>query len=141
MSHGTFCWNELMTHDVEKAKAFYSKAVGWAFDAAPMVGGGTYWIAKIGDKPVGGIFPMNGPEYKGMEERWVSILAVDNVDARVKKATQAGAKVMKAPFDIPNVGRIAYVQEPGGAMVGWMTPVEASCMAADEREPSAAAAR
>jgi len=27
MSHGTFCWNELMAHDVEKAKAFYSKVV------------------------------------------------------------------------------------------------------------------
>ena len=40
MSHGTFCWNELMTHDAEKAKAFYSKTVGWAFDAMPMVGGG-----------------------------------------------------------------------------------------------------
>src|SRR5262249_37347906 len=88
MSHGTFCWNELMTHDAEKAKAFYSKVVGWAFDAMPMVGGGgTYWVAKVGDKQVGGIFTMNGPEYKGMEDRWVSILAVDNVDARVKKAT------------------------------------------------------
>src|SRR6266511_1197237 len=116
MSHGSFCWNELMTHDVEKAKAFYSKSVG-------------------------GIFPMDGAEYKGMEERWVSILAVDNIDARVKKATAAGAKVMKGPFDIPQVGRMAYVQEPGGAMIGWMTPVDTSCMAADEREPAAAAAR
>src|SRR6266511_2777316 len=142
MSHGSFCWNELMTHDVEKAKAFYSKSVGWAFDAMPMVGGkGTYWVAKVGDKPVGGIFPMDGAEYKGMEERWVSILAVDNIDARVKKATAAGAKVMKGPFDIPQVGRMAYVQEPGGAMIGWMTPVDTSCMAADEREPAAAAAR
>jgi predicted enzyme related to lactoylglutathione lyase len=141
MSHGTFCWNELMTHDVEKAKAFYTKVVGWTFDAMPMVGGGTYWVAKAGDKQVGGIFTMSGPEYKGMEERWVSILAVDNVDARVKKATQAGAQVLKGPFDIPNIGRVAYVQEPGGAMIGWITPLEGSGMAQDKREPAAAAAR
>jgi len=25
-------------------------------------------------------------------------------------------------FDIPNVGRIAILKEPGGAGVGWMTP-------------------
>jgi predicted enzyme related to lactoylglutathione lyase len=130
-----------MTHDVEKAKAFYSKVVGWAFDAMPMVGGGTYWVAKVGDKQVGGIFPMKGPEYKGMEERWVSILAVDDVDARVKKATSAGAKILKGPFDIPNIGRVAYVQEPGGAMIGWLTPAETAGTAKNQRESAASAAR
>ena len=121
MSHGTFCWNELMAHDVEQAKKFYRDTVGWTFEA--MQGrDGTYWIAKQGDKSVGGIFPMKGAEFKGMSERWVSYLAVDDVDARLKKAKAAGAKVMKEPFDIPNVGRIAFVEEPGGAMVGWMTP-------------------
>jgi len=122
MSHGTFCWNELMAHDVEKAKAFYHDSVGWTFDAMPMPDGGTYWVAKVGEKSVGGIFPMNGAQFNGVPEQWVSILAVDDVDARVKKATAAGAKVMKPPFDIPDVGRVAYVREPGGAMVGWMTP-------------------
>ena len=121
MSHGTFCWNELMAHDVERAKKFYRDTVGWTFDAMPMPDG-TYWIAKQGDKSVGGIFPMKGAEFNGMSERWVSYLAVDDVDARLKKAKAAGAKVMKAPFDIPNVGRIAFVEEPGGAMIGWMTP-------------------
>jgi uncharacterized protein len=121
MSHGTFCWNELMAHDAERAKKFYRDTVGWTFDAMPMPDG-TYWIAKLGDKSVGGIFPMKGAEFNGMSERWVSYLAVDDIDARLKKAKAAGAKVMKAPFDIPNVGRIAFVEEPGGAMIGWMTP-------------------
>jgi predicted enzyme related to lactoylglutathione lyase len=121
MSHGTFCWNELMTHDVERAKKFYRDTVGWTFDAmtTPI---GTYWIAKQGDKQVGGIFPMNGAEFADMSERWVSYLAVDDVDARLKKAVAGGAKVMKQPFDIPKVGRIAFVEQPGGAMVAWMTP-------------------
>jgi hypothetical protein len=26
-------------------------------------------------------------------------------------------------FDVPNVGRIAMLREPGGAGIGWMTPV------------------
>jgi hypothetical protein len=26
------------------------------------------------------------------------------------------------PLDIPNVGRIAILAQPGGAMVGWITP-------------------
>ena len=43
--------------------------------------------------------------------------------ARVKKAVSAGAKLMKPVFDIPNVGRLAILTEPGGAGVGWITPV------------------
>ena len=51
-SHGSFHWNELMARDVEQAKTFYSATVGWTFDAMPMPDG-TYWVAKIGDKPAG----------------------------------------------------------------------------------------
>jgi len=29
---------------------------------------------------------------------------------------------MRPIFDIPNVGRIAIIKEPGGAGIGWMTP-------------------
>jgi len=56
-------------------------------------------------------------------EGWMSYIAVDDVDARVKKAEKAGAKLMKPIFDVPGVGRIAILLEPGGAGVGWMTPV------------------
>jgi predicted enzyme related to lactoylglutathione lyase len=122
-SHGSFHWNELMTRDAEKAKKFYSAAIGWTFDAMPMPGG-TYWVAKMGDKPVGGMYPMSGPDFDGVSENWMSYLAVDDVDARLKKATKAGAKVMREPFDVPGVGRIAVIQEPGGATIGWITPAQ-----------------
>jgi len=121
-SHGHFHWNELMAHDVEKAKKFYAATIGWSFDSMTTPKG-TYWVAKMGDTPVAGIFPMVGPDFSGMPEQWVSYLAVDDVDARVKKAAEAGAKIMQKPFDIPGVGRIAIMREPGGAMVGWITPV------------------
>jgi predicted enzyme related to lactoylglutathione lyase len=120
-SHGNFYWNELMTHDPERAKRFYADTIGWTYEAMPMPDG-SFWVAKMGDTPVGGIFPMSGPDFDGMPEQWMSYLAVDDVDARLKKATAAGAKIMKPPFDVPGVGRIAIVQEPGGACVGWMTP-------------------
>jgi predicted enzyme related to lactoylglutathione lyase len=31
---------------------------------------------------------------------------------------------MRPIFDIPNVGRIAILKEPGGAGIGWMTPAK-----------------
>ena len=36
--HGTFYWNELMTRDAEKAKAFCGATLGWTFDAMPSGG-------------------------------------------------------------------------------------------------------
>jgi uncharacterized protein len=121
--HGNFYWNELLTRDVEKAKAFYGGVIGWAFEAMPMATG-TYWVAKMGDKPVGGLFPLTSPPFDGVPEAWMSYLAVDDVDARVKKAETAGAQLMRPIFDIPGVGRIAMLTEPGGAGIGWSTPAQ-----------------
>ena len=122
-AHGHFHWNELVTRDVEKAKKFYGETIGWTFDGMPMADG-TYWVAKMGDAFVGGLFPISGPQWDGVPEHWMSYIAVDDVDARVKKAVAAGAKLMRPAFDVPGVGRIAILTEPGGAGVGWMTPVQ-----------------
>lgn len=121
MAHGHFYWNELMTRDVEKAKKFYGDTIGWKFEAmqSPI---GTYWVAKMGDQPVGGLFTLTSPQFDGVPESWMAYLAVDDVDARVKKAQGAGATLMRPPFDVPGVGRIATLTEPGGASIGWMTP-------------------
>jgi len=72
--HGSFCWNELMTRDIEGAKRFYRDAIGWTF--APMkMDWGTYWLAKAGGKNVGGLFELKGPEFDGVPESWMSYLA------------------------------------------------------------------
>ena len=122
-AHGTFYWNERMTRDVEGTKKFYASTMGWTYDGMPMPApGGTYWLAKMGDDSVGGILDISGPEFAGAPEAWMSYIAVDNVDARVKKAIVAGAKLMRPIFDVPGIGRIAILTEPGGAAVHWMTP-------------------
>ncbi len=121
-SHGSFHWNELLTRDADRAKTFYGETIGWTFDAMAMPDGATYWVAMMDSQPVGGLFPTNRPGYEKLPEAWMSYLAVDDVDARVKKATVAGAKLMRPIFDIPGVGRIAILTEPGGAGVGWITP-------------------
>ena len=55
-SHGKFYWNELMARDVDGARKFYADTMGWSYDAMPTPDGGTYWVAKMGEEPVGGIF-------------------------------------------------------------------------------------
>jgi predicted enzyme related to lactoylglutathione lyase len=121
-SHGRFHWNELVTHDPDRAKKFYAETLGWRFEAMPMGKGMTYWIAKMGDQAVGGMFDVRSQGCDDVPEGWLPYIAVDDVDARVAKAVKAGARIMKPAFDIPNVGRIVVLREPGGAGVCWITP-------------------
>ena len=123
-AHGHFHWNELLTRDIARAKRFYETTIGWSFEAMPMQDGATYWVASIDGEPVAGLFPIDRPGFGEVPEAWMSYLAVDDVDARVKKAEAAGARLMRPIFDVPNVGRIAILTEPGGAGVGWMTPAQ-----------------
>jgi uncharacterized protein len=120
-SHGSFYWNELMTRNVERAKRFYNASIGWTFEPMPMPTG-TYWLAKMGDKAVAGLFPLSGPEFSGVPESWMPYLAVDDVDARLERAKAAGAQVIREPFELPEVGRVAIIKEPGGAVIRWITP-------------------
>lgn len=123
-SHGMFYWNELMTHDAERASKFYADTLGWSFEPMTMADGGTYLLVKVADQLVGGIFEMKGPEFAGRPEGWMAYIAVDDVDARVKKALDVGATLVRPAFDVPGVGRIAILSEPGGAVIGWMTPTQ-----------------
>ena len=120
--HGTFFWNELMTRDVEAAKAFYGEALGWTFDEMPMGDDGSYWVCKSGDKTVGGIFSIAGSEFEGAVDHWHAYIAVDDVDARVEKAKAKGGKLQRPLFDVPEIGRIAMLEDKTGAEIGWITP-------------------
>jgi predicted enzyme related to lactoylglutathione lyase len=122
-SHGQFYWNELRTRDAERAKKFYARTVGWSFEQSSTPDGHAYWIAMAEGRPVAGLFHLTSPRFDGVPESWMSFLAVDGVDARVAKALDAGAKLAMPIFDVPGVGRIAMLLEPGGAGVGWITPV------------------
>ncbi len=60
-AHGSFYLNELMTRDPERDKKFSREARGRSFEGMPMPNG-TYWVAKVGDRPVGGLCPLS-PQY------------------------------------------------------------------------------
>jgi uncharacterized protein len=123
-SHGHFAWNELITHDLETAKAFFAAAVGWTGSAMPVPDGLTYWVFEQNGAPVAGLVSLESLGLTGMPPTWFSYLEVDDVDARIKAVEAAGGKVTRPPWDIPNVGRIAVIQDPTGAQLGLMTSVQ-----------------
>ncbi len=117
--HGAFHWNELLTGDVEKSKAFFADVCGWTYDDVPMPNF-TYTVAKSGDRMVAGIMDKSKTGNPAMPSHWMAYISVDDVDAAAAKVAGAGGTVMQEPFDVKDVGRIAIVADPDGAVVGLM---------------------
>ena len=116
---GRFTWNELMTNDIARTKAFYGQTLGWTFDPFPMPDG-EYWIAKAPDgTPAAGIMPMD-PQDTESQPGWLAYVQVDDLDRAVMAVTSAGGQILQPAMDIPNVGRIAVIEDPAGAVIGLM---------------------
>jgi uncharacterized protein len=111
-SHGRFVWYELMTTDIESAKAFYASVVGWGARDASMPGS-AYSLLTIGNSPVAGL--MNLPDdarTTGVTPRWIGYVGVDDVDAAVDRTRQLGGAVYVPPTDVPNISRFSVVADP-----------------------------
>jgi predicted enzyme related to lactoylglutathione lyase len=110
----SLAWNELITPDIETAKAFYSGLFGWTgtpFEMGPDAP--TYTVWMLGDD--NGIGGAMAPPMEGMPTYWGVYFAVADCDATVAKAKELGASVLAEPMDVPGVGRIAALMDPQGA--------------------------
>lgn len=111
---GRFVWNELMTDDPERAKAFYTALFGWRIQPEEMQGT-IYEMIVCGEMQIGGIVPLNSAH--SPRTHWLPYLQVPgNLDDVVAKIIALGGKILQPPFAIPGVGRMAVATDPHGAV-------------------------
>jgi predicted enzyme related to lactoylglutathione lyase len=124
--HGRFVWYELMTSDVEAAKAFYAEVVGWGTQDASMHGP-AYTLFTAGEAPESGL--LNLPEdarKMGTRPSWIGYVGVNDVDATTDRAKDLGGAVHVPPTGIRNVSRFSVIVDPQAAVLGllkWLIPV------------------
>ncbi len=121
---GSLSWNELHSHDLEQAKAFYADVFGYTFDdmSSPEF---TYFIFKRSSDEfgVGGMGPAAMlPE--GVPSVWLTWFAVDSCDGAVAKVQELGGSVVMELGDSP-FGRMAVVAGAQGETFGVISPAEA----------------
>ena len=120
---GTFCWVELGTIDGEAAKKFYTELFGWSFTDNPMGPDMVYTMLKQDGKDVGALYEMHAEmRSMGIPPHWLSYVSVESADESAAKAKALGATLMKEPFDVFTVGRMAVVQDPTGAVFALWQP-------------------
>jgi len=124
-SHGRFTWYELTTTDVDAAKAFYGKVVGWGTREASMPGS-RYTLFTTADVSTGGLIDLpQDAKAQGARSQWVGYVSVDDVDAAVHKVKELDGTVYVPPTDIADVSRFSVVADPQMAtfiLVKWRDP-------------------
>lgn len=107
-------WYELITPDADAAQRFYGQVLGWQFEPMAAAPDMDYRIASTSGTGVAGL--MQQPEGHEMPLQWLVYFGVDDVDRSVRDAGAAGASVHMPPTDIPDVGRLAFLSDPQGAL-------------------------
>ncbi len=114
---GTFCWVELGTTDGEAAKKFYTALFGWGFVDIPMEQGGVYTMLTQEGREVGALYQMPSEmTSQGIPPNWLSYVLVKSADESAATAKSLGGTLFKEPFDVMDVGRMAVIQDPTGAV-------------------------
>ena len=114
--HGTFCWTELASSDLEAAKVFYSELFNWKIDALPLGDAGDSCMMKLGDAEVAAL-RQRAPE-SPPSDHWRCYISVDDVDQAAAAVVDAGGALLQPPSDVLDAGRGALCQDPSGAVVG-----------------------
>ncbi|MFZ0791359.1 MAG: VOC family protein [Chromatiaceae bacterium] len=117
---GTFCWVDLATTDPEAAKAFYGEVFGWTAEDVPTDMGPPYTMLSYQGRQACALYRMS-PE-QGNHPYWASYIRVADLDAAAQKAVSLGATLIMAPMDVMEHGRMAFIQDPSGAVVGLWQP-------------------
>ena len=111
---GTFSWADLSTSDSDAAKVFYTSLFGWEAQDNPMPQGGVYTMLLKGGKPVAALSQLQA---EGQPVVWNSYVTVASADDAAAAARDGGATLISEPFDVMDVGRMAVIQDPVGAVL------------------------
>ncbi len=104
---------ELTSPDLDRAAAFYGKAFGWTTEVSPFVGGYLVASTGAGDGIDGAIISRDYQQQPAIA--WIE---VDDLDATLTAVADAGGTAAGDPQELPGVGRLAYVRDPDGTLLG-----------------------
>ena len=125
--HGSFVWYELITTDIECAKAFYPRVLGWGTQDVSMPSM-AYSLFTLGEASVSGLMGLPaGADKIGTKPRWIGYVAVDDVDVTAALINQLKGAVHVPPTNFYNFSRFAVVADPQAAsfgLISWLRPVQ-----------------
>ncbi len=121
---GMLSWANLSTTDEKGALKFYSGLFGWKDDPRPMGPGQTYHMQNLKGRSAAALMQqMEDEAAMKLPSHWTVFFTVKNVDEAAERAGKAGGKLLQPPMDVFDVGRMATIQDPQGAVFALWQPM------------------
>jgi uncharacterized protein len=115
--HGVPCWIETWQPDAEAAAGFYSRLFGWEVES---VAGGSF-MCRLRGRDVAFV-GQRASEAADLPVGWATCVRVDDTDAVAGRVAEAGGRVVMAPFETLDGGRMVVFEDPAGALLAaWRT--------------------
>lgn len=124
---------EIHASEPQRLIDFYSEVFGWSFNR---FGDSPYWVIDTGERSIhnegepgfginGGLVQRQGPapEHGAPVAGANLVVGVDDVDGTYAKALAAGATQAMPLEDMEGVGRVGYVIDPDGNVIGMIAPL------------------
>jgi hypothetical protein len=118
---GAVVWNEMMSRDLEAAKAFYATVFGYTYTAMGEDGG--YFMLVVDGRPVGGIGALPAEVPAEVPAHWGLYFSVDDADKAAAHAAELGGTVSSPPADMP-YGREVRLVDGQGAPFSVLTQAD-----------------
>ena len=119
---GRVWWNQLLAPDPPAARDFYAAAIGWTPLEQDSAEAGPYTVFMVGEIAMAGIYPCPIPEDSPARAHWQPFFWVEDCRAATARAMSLGAVRHQEPTDVPGVGTLAVIGDPGGASSVLITP-------------------
>jgi len=117
-----FCWINVMSPDVGRARAFFGKLLGWSFGEMPDVPGGE--LIRVDGGVAGALMDLDaGTLPPGTPPAIGVLVKVEDVEAATERVRSLGGKA-EPPMDVMENGRMAICSDPTGAVFGLWEPKE-----------------
>ncbi len=113
---GRFVWHDHVSADPEGARSFYEDLLGWETEMWTS-GETNYPMIKAHEQMHGGFGPAQG----GAPAHWLGHILVESADEAAEHAESAGGTLLVPPMDIPEIGRMAVIRDPQGAVFSAFT--------------------
>ena len=113
---GAFTWREHLSTDSRRSVKFYKQVFGVKAETQPDIEVDEYTVLLVGDVGVGAVMQMPDEMIaEGVESEWYVYFQVGNFDDSAEYVLNHGGRLMAAPLDVPEVGRIVVMRDPQGA--------------------------
>ncbi len=119
---------EVQADDVERAKTFYEKALGWKIEKAMSKDDGgmmDYWMIDTGKGPgIGGGLYQRPMEEEDKYTTYDCTVTVEDIDASIAAIKAAGGTITREKSELPGVGFFASARDTEGNRFSVMQPTE-----------------